>query len=248
MAARSPEQKLGYWALTGIAGLALVLSYSRTSLVIFALLFALLLVKSRRYVGLILAGGLAIAGALAFGPQLFQFILRGQNTEVFLSLTGRIDYLWVAGLAVWAGSPWIGHGYYYATTYLLPLALVDGYDVTLSNVDNTFLEVAMNLGVVGLLIFMGVWASVGRRMWALFHRRPDAWRIPMVREASLLIIATFIRSWVNPTIAYHHWNTFLFLTAALIVTRAAGIPVAERAALTAVQGSSDTCTPAPPSI
>lgn len=222
--ARTPGSKVAFWSLTVLALLALVVSYSRTSLAIFALLLLLLLARSRRYVALLLACGAVLAGVLALGPELYRYILRGQSAQVFLSLTGRLDYLWVAGLSVWASSPWIGHGYYYATTYLLPLALVDGYDITLSNVDNTFLEIAMNLGVVGLSLFVALWLSLGRRMARLVRTRPELWRVPMVRESVLVVLSTFIRSWVNPTIAYHHWNTVTFLVAVVILTRAVDIP------------------------
>ena len=219
LATRQPERKLMYLLLSGLALVVLLVSYSRTSIAIFGFLLLLLLARSRRYVALVLLTGTILAALLSLGPQLALYTLRGQDVETFLTLTGRLNYLWVAGVSVFLASPWIGHGYYYATTYLLPLALVDSYDVTLSNVDNTFLEVAMNLGLVGLGLFLVIWISSSYHVGVVLLRKAHMWRIPMVREAILFIFATFIRSWVNPTIAYHHWNTFTFLMALVIVWR-----------------------------
>lgn len=208
-----------FWSVIALGLAIMMLSYSRGSMLIFSMMVVLLLAGSRRYVSMILISGLALAGILSIGPTLVEFALRGQDVSTFLTLTGRIDFLWVAGFGVFATSPLIGHGYYYATTYLLPVALVDGYDVTISNVDNTFLEIAMNLGLVGEFLFLGLWVSVGSTLLHLSRKHSRLWRVPMVREAILMIIATFIRSWINPTIAYHHWNTFVFLIAVGILVR-----------------------------
>lgn len=208
-----------YLGVTAAALLIMLTSYSRASILIFAALVMILFVRSRRYIVAVMALGFGLLAVLGAGPSLLDFLLRGQDMQAFMSLTGRRDFLWVGGWKVFTESPWIGHGYYYATTHLLPIHLFGGFDARITNVDNTFLEVAMNLGVVGLALFAAVWISAGAEIVGLLRTHPEAWDIPMVRESVLLVVATFVRSWVNPTIAYHHWNTIVFLVAIVIIFR-----------------------------
>ncbi len=213
--------------LVSVACAVMLVSYSRTSMAIFGLMLIVLLYRTKRLVAAAIVSGAALIALLLAFEELRAFLLRGQDVNAFLSLTGRLDFLWVAGIAVYLMSPLLGHGYYAATTQLLPVALFGTHDATISNVDNSFLEVAMNLGAVGLALFVLVWLAALRLLWRAWRLGSPFWARPMAREAWLVLAATFLRSWVNPTIVYHHWNTVLFLFAVVVVdresARAAGV-------------------------
>lgn len=78
------------------------------------------------------------------------YVLRGQDTEQFLSLTGRTA-LWSEVLKVIAADPWVGVGFG-ASRY----SLIQHFSWA-AEAHNAYLEAALQLGVVGaLLLFVPV--------------------------------------------------------------------------------------------
>jgi len=216
-----PSQRLKYSFLFFFSCVVMLVSYSRTSIFIFAVLASVIMLKYRRAAVLLVLGTVAALVLTAAGGEVLAYILRGQTQETFLGLTGRIDVIWAGAILLILQSPLFGYGYYYGTTHLAPLAVYGRYDVPFTNVDNTFLEVMLNLGAVGLAAFAFIWLTATRTLLA-YRRISSAFPGTLLFwECTLVIVSTFIRSWVNPTIAYHHWNTLVFWIALGAVARSA---------------------------
>jgi O-antigen ligase len=205
-----PSQRLQYSFLLVFCCAVMLVSYSRTSIFIFAMLAGVIMLKYRRLAILLVLGTGAALLVTAAGEEVVAYFLRGQTQETFLGLTGRIDVIWAGAILLILQSPILGYGYYYGTTHLAPLAIFGSYDVPFTNVDNTFLEVMLNLGAVGLAVFTLIWLAAGRTLLAYRRMLSGFPRTLLFWECALVIVSTFIRSWVNPTIAYHHWNTMVF--------------------------------------
>ncbi len=205
-----PSQRLKYSFLLVFSCVVMLVSYSRTSIFIFTMLASLIMLKYRKQAVLLVLGTGAALLVTAAGAQVVAYLLRGQTEETFLGLTGRIDFIWAGAILLILQSPILGYGYYYGTTHLAPLAIFGRYDVPFTNVDNTFLEVMLNLGAVGLAAFTFIWLAAGQTLLTYRRVLSDFPRTLLFWECTLVIVSTFIRSWVNPTIAYHHWNTMVF--------------------------------------
>jgi len=205
-----PAQRVKYFFLLSFCCVVMLVSYSRASIFIFAMLAAVIMLKYRKSALLLVVGAGAAILLTAAGEQVMAYFLRGQTQETFFLLTGRVDVIWAGALFLILQSPILGYGYYYGTTHLAPLAIYGRYDVPFTNVDNTFLEVTLNLGAIGLGVFAFIWLMAGRTLLAYRHALSAFSRTLLFWECALIVVSTFIRSWVNPTIAYHHWNTVVF--------------------------------------
>ena len=127
--------------LVGI--LVLLLGHSRTSILAVILSVLVILFFGRYFVvtGIIMLVG-AIGAFWGLASLSKEYFYRGQSEEVFVSMSGRTNY-WEAAWDVFLQSPIIGHGFYSQRVIL-------GW----SSVDNTYLQVLVTMGVVGLLIFL----------------------------------------------------------------------------------------------
>jgi O-antigen ligase len=136
------------WLFLGLSvgAVTLVLAQARTSLLA-AVLAMLVLLLARRPQLLTWWIMVALAvGALTQVPTLMDYVYRGQPGDLFFSLSGRTTY-WAAAAHMVAERPLLGHGYY--TGARLDLSAEYGrFEV--STVDNTFLEVLLTMGILGL--------------------------------------------------------------------------------------------------
>jgi O-antigen ligase len=146
------------------------------------------------------------------------YVFRGQSKAVFLSLSGRTE-IWPQVWSAFTTSPIVGHGYYAGHRFLAinDLAVV-------SSVDNTYLEVLVDLGIVGLvIILLSLLFSCG----ALYACRPSVldsatanrWRPTWLLMVSALFLVG-VRSLTGPTFQVLHPNLLIFLSIAVCGTSA----------------------------
>lgn len=211
------------------AGLTtLLLAHSRTSFaaLLFTMMVALLLVKSRKV--LLLTSALGVAIFLLAGGAIFEFLARGQTTEQLLSLTGRA-YMWSVAWDSFLENPWLGKGFYVGHK-LLAIDIAMPY----STVDNTYLESLVNVGVAGttfLLMFVGATSVASVDLIRKARRRSQGEFVTAIISGGLMLIM-LVRSVTGPSFQALHLNALLVLFVALIaewdVYRAPAIAVARR--------------------
>jgi O-antigen ligase len=137
-----------------------------------------------------------------------EFLLRGQEGSTGLTtLTGR-TVLWERAIPLWLERPWTGYGYY--SGHRLGLAALDGLFIRYSNLDNTWVETLVDVGIFGasgLLLF----ASLG------FVRIASTAGWGRARPVAILTaLCVIVTSFVNPTIQSN--STTLIFFAALVLS------------------------------
>jgi O-antigen ligase len=149
-----------------LATVTLVLSASRSPLTGFLLAVLMVLFLDRRISLLVFViVTIPLAASLTpLGDIFWDFFLRGQSEEMFLSLSGRV-YWWEAALPMIKEKPLLGHGAYAAGRFLV----AQYFAPTLSSLHGTWPEVLIGTGLVGLLLLLG--AVLGT--WIVMLRRPS---------------------------------------------------------------------------
>lgn len=144
-----PRAKLFYAAILAISVLTMVLTQSRSPILAFLLSVIAVLLMSRR-IGVLIALGASAVVALSLGGQsLYEFMMRGQNEQNLTQLTGRVGR-WEASFEA-IQERWItGYGANVGGRFVMEAA--QGEAVT--DVHNSFVEVLLDTGVVGLLLLV----------------------------------------------------------------------------------------------
>lgn len=217
-AGRRGTRLLGLPALAGLAalaaGAACWLSGSRSALVaavIVGLAAGVWSIPTRR-----LRGGLRLAAAGALLAAVLALPLavvavypdRGGSAAAESSLRFRIEFA-TRSLRMWATQPLfgVGAGRYYALS-----GEFAGDDVEArwryENAHNNFLQIAAELGALGLVGFLGLLAAGGRRVWQALRARdgPD----PLLAGASAGVVAFLLtclagHPLLSSEIAYPFW-------------------------------------------
>jgi O-antigen ligase len=191
---------LGHIMVMILSTTTMLMAHSRTS--ILAGLVALLTViyyAGRRALFI----GSLIAAVLAWTSAEFvaDYILRGQSQEVFLSMSGRTHF-WEGAWPYFLQSPMLGHGFYSAQRVIIGT----------SSVDNTYLEVVLGLGILGLAIFS---VPIGLTAYYLFRTRPVQKTHPTEQGLWLELVTLFIllavRSLTGPSFQVMHPNLVMFV-------------------------------------
>jgi O-antigen ligase len=144
---------------------ALALSQTRSAMAGFLVGAVLVLLFSKRkaLATFVLSGAAGLISIGGLGSLLWKFLLRGQSPELFQSLSGRLDW-WEFGWEQILKSPWVGCGAY--TGRFQVLAKLGESDA--SSIHNTFLEVLVGVGLVGLIpvlmALFGTWWSLIRSL------------------------------------------------------------------------------------
>ncbi len=180
-----------------------VLSGSRTAWVLLALLVLASAALAwlgrsdpdqRRTIVLIIAGVLALVAALAvtFGDAALATLNRDA------SLTGRIP-LWVVLWEHVLARPWLGHGYggFWVQSAGSPAASVWAtVGWTALTAHNGYLELQLQLGVIGLALFSASLARTGTAAWRLASRAGDAFSSVPLLLLVLLVALNIVESFV----------------------------------------------------
>lgn len=205
----SPFKRTYLCLLVAGAG-TLLLSQSRSPLMGFLLALPLVLFSARRIgTGLLLVLLLpAVLSVTSIGDILWRLFVRGQSPELFSSLSGRLDW-WRYSLPFFLQRPLWGYGAYAGGRFIVLAAL----DVTLSSsIHNTWLEVLLGTGLLGLLPLLAAfcWA------WLLLAvpRPAPAWSHSTRRlhtEAIGILTVLSVRSMFTATLIWHPPLMFLLV-------------------------------------
>lgn len=214
LASRKPFSKneVVLWVSILVFGLtSLVFAQARTSVVTLGAALIAILFLTRK-VGLLSV--LAVSGCVFVvgggGEFLRDYLMRGQSYELFYSMTGRVG-IWDAAWIFLKGSPIIGYGF--DTAHRFDLMANQGPQFTrVGTVENTFLAVMLDVGIVGLLPILAamyqlvVWLSQTFRVASL------RWRFRKTRcEITAALVIVFIKMLNGPTFEGHSIYLFTLL-------------------------------------
>ena len=173
------ENKPRYWVAAGLAFVLLLLSRSTTALAVLAAMLGFVVfcpVLRRSKSGLIKASIAAVAvcsTAVYWASQNLEYILGLFGKD--LTLTGRLQ-LWILSTIMALQTPWLGHGY--NAFWLGPgssseriLAVVQ-WDAP--HAHNGLLELWLELGLVGVALFLAGFIAYVWRAIAFFRRSSAA--------------------------------------------------------------------------
>jgi O-antigen ligase len=169
-----PRLRILWIALLLVSLLTMVLTQSRSPILAFLVAVVVVLVMSRRF-GLLIASGalLGTASLAQYGQLMYEFMTRGQNEQNLTSLTGRVTR-WQASFEAIREQPLVGYGANAGGRVVLESALGEvGVDV-----HNTFVEVLLDTGVVGLVLLVA--GLVATWFW-MFKVYPHATASPIGR-------------------------------------------------------------------
>jgi O-antigen ligase len=198
--------KLGSLLIFLCAFTCLLLAHSRTSLFAFFINIGFLLFMfQKRLIAVIVLWLIPLVFFLGSYIKYIQdYIMRGQSIEVFSSLTGRTTF-WPLVWEKISESPIFGHGFYASqrTTW------------NISSVDNTYLEVMLGVGLIGLLFFSLAIYSLSFNIW---KTRPSKFKVGVgsIRhflwlEIVVIFSFLFLRSLTGPSFQVLHPNLVVFV-------------------------------------
>ena len=169
-----PTSRRFYVPVFLIMLLTMVLTQSRSPILAFLVAIGAVLIVSGRLVLLAMSGTLLGALLLTKYTQLvFAFLERGQDEQGLTTLTGRVTW-WKASLQAFQDNWLLGYGANAGGRYALQSVL--GEEV--ATVHSTWVEVILDTGIVGLILFLVGLLTVW--VW-LLRLRPVAMKHPISR-------------------------------------------------------------------
>ena len=190
----------GIWIVFGMAVIAMLLGHSRTS--IFAGILAaggVLFFGRHRLLAIVMALGGTLVMLLSEVVE--SYIYRGQSQDVFLSMSGRTHF-WDRAWEVFIQSPIFGHGFYAAQRSLMGV----------SSVDNTYLEVLLGVGILGLAAFVIPIVLAAFNLLRSRPRKSDSGTMTRLwLQLMTLFVLLFVRSLTGPSFQVMHPNLVMFM-------------------------------------
>ena len=197
------ERYLGWLILLVLGVTVLLLAYSRTSLVAFGAVVAFLGFRH----GFSLAGAAVAVGILCgilFAPEVLEYLSRGQDIELFKSMSGR-TYIWAVGVEAFLERPWIGHGFYSGHKELDVVSAM-----AYSSLDSTYLEALVDVGLLGglfLFVFIGRGLLIAATGVMQASGRDNPWGLTFFG----FVFIMFVRSLTGPSFQALHLNILFYL-------------------------------------
>lgn len=182
-------------ALMLIYAYEIFLTRTRSALAVGLIIIAVsIFVRARRHpMASLVTGIVALAAgfllASFFASQTHAFLERGQTSHGLNTLSGR-TVIWSAAHEVWLQHQWLGLGYYTGHRLGIP-----GLSETQSNIDNTWLETLVDVGILGM-IPLALFMLSG--LWRLLRTKELLGDVRLWAVAVCLYAAAI--SFVNPTI------------------------------------------------
>lgn len=196
----------------------LILAQSRSPILGCLLAFAVVAVADRRP-WLLLAMGL-LGAALAFGngAATQEYLARGQDEAEIGRLSNRVDY-WEGALGAIGERPVAGHGAYAGGRYLLEHEIL-GAENAVSSLHNSYMEVLVGTGFVGLAVFVAGLVAAWASLVALRRRaaRYPVGRLLWVESLGVLTVLTVRSVFSTPFI----WTNVLTFGLVLIFVSTLG--------------------------
>jgi O-antigen ligase len=196
-----------------LAMVTLILTQTRTSLIGLLVAVCVYLFFDRRFgwLSLIVAGAAIAASLTTFSDVAEQYLARGQSTQLFTSLSGRIPG-WEAAWTLFQQSPMIGHGF--AAAARIEILGAAGA----STLHGSIFDVMVGVGLLGLIpwVLAVLWTSL--RMFRLTFRH-ELWghsgpaRSKHAEMLGLLALI-LLRSSTSSGLAMHD-HTFMFFLVVL---------------------------------
>jgi O-antigen ligase len=199
--ASSEKGKANLIAILCLGSIVLILGHSRTSIFAALISCSVILLMGRYFVAASLAGVTVVLGmVIGAGETLTSYILRGQTEQAFYGMTGR-TYYWGEVWEVVLQAPLWGHGFYAQRIIL-----------SVFSVDNTYLQILVGLGFVGLFVILVPLSIVACK---LYSERPRGHtssqeRLVWLQLASMYIIV-MMRSITGPTFQDYNINLVLLM-------------------------------------
>ena len=196
-------RETGTWLVFFIGVAIIILGHGRTSL--FSALVAMVMIMLFGRHLLMAAIALLIGAPLylftSTGAIFSAFVYRGQSSHVFNSMSGR-TFFWEKVWKAFSEAPLAGHGFYAGQRV--------GFGV--SSVDNTYLEVALGLGTIGLIVFVIPVLCVGISLLRNKPRRPvSKTETAIWLQLVSLYIILIVRSFSGPSFQVLHHNLVIFM-------------------------------------
>lgn len=131
--------------------------------------------RERRIAWLIGAGALALGAfvALGYGNALLEFVWRMDARHATLASRWEV---WQRGLMMVRDFPYtgIGIGTYNTIAHLLYPFFIAAPDEVVPHAHNQFLQVAVDLGIPGLIAYIGLLSAFGVSAWRAYHIQHEA--------------------------------------------------------------------------
>ena len=197
-----------YGVLLAVSLITLAVSQARSPIIGFvtAAAFVLLLTKHIGTIGFLSVVTVLLASLTKAGDILWEYIQRGQTPEAFQSLSGRVDW-WSFGWQKILESPVIGHGSYAGARFL---ALSELGETSTSSIHNTYVEILLGTGFLGLILFLaglaGIWFVIVRALTGLALSSTEQL---LTVEATALLAYGIIRSFFTSALIWHPDLPFL---------------------------------------
>ena len=191
---RSPSRWAGYGVAVALLATLLVLTGSRGAMggTLAGVATVGLLSRNPRRRGVALLAAAVLGGLLLLGfgtTAIVEVAVRGQTAAQLLTLTGRTELFGIA-YELFLERPWLGYGF------------LSGREVFLERVPwageahNMFVEVAISLGIVGLLLYVAIFVWLGRVALGAALQRPTAVGTA-VRDTTGLLVFVIIAGGVT---------------------------------------------------
>jgi O-Antigen ligase len=209
------HSKFWYRLLFAASMVSLVITQTRGSFIAFFVGLVVLLLLTRRY-ALAAAGGfmtVMVGGALLlltnFGSAAQNFFNRGQNAQQAGGFSGRLQ-TWTNSYYAIMEHPILGYGGFAGSRFV-----VLSKNSSDSSSLNSFIDCALNLGIVGVIIILVVVVLAG---WTLFRKarnsRPWTIESAMAVEMFVAFIVLLIRSVESSNLITHPMLSFLTIIGA----------------------------------
>lgn len=225
-----------FWSAVGALGAtSLFVSQARTSVFAFVVLLPLATYLAGR-LRLALVGGIGVVFvSVAYMPAIVEYVVRGQGDALLLSLSGRVFY-WSEAVRMFSERPLLGHGFYTGVR----VDLNERYAaLDLSTVDQTYLEVALNSGLIGLLPFLLALFGLGI-MLTRAARGSTRHRVPT--EMLIAYGVIFFRAMLGPSVQVFNMSLVVLVPMFVwvaVVQNSARTKLSNRSALASGQPALD---------
>ncbi len=207
------------WAIAG-AGVMLLLTRSRTSLLSLGLAFAIatmLNVSKRRALAIGLVSLIVVLAVGVFGASLLDsarhalLMGRSQETADVTTLTGRTE-LWAEMFKYIAERPFIGYGYdsFWTPAHTAYVALALGWVVP--HAHNGYIEMALELGYAGVAIFVWAFMAGVRHAFRRLHPRGPQGPVDIEALCAFTVLVWAVIEMLSETVLPQtHYALFLVM-------------------------------------
>lgn len=212
--------RLALLGATGVMGLVLLLAQSRGGWIGFAaaIMLLLMLALHRRpwlawalplVATLLIALTINIVGVERMESLLFDF--RSESSEAALESLSIRQEVWVRGWYAVQDFPLTGMGmntFRRVVPVLYPFLALSGVE-DIAHAHNQFLQAALDVGIPGLIGYVGMWLAAAAMLWQSWRQSEDVWVKTLVAGFAAALLSYFIYG-LTDAVAFGAKPGFLF--------------------------------------